>query len=66
MSPSPEAYLHTPTAYEPANGPEAQDAGTHATTDVTDVHESDGGRALRFLTALLDFAIYSSLRILDL
>ena len=42
MSRSPEAYPHTPTAYEPANGPEAHDAGTQATTHVTDVHDVTG------------------------
>jgi hypothetical protein len=31
MSSSPEAYPHTLNAYKLANGPEAHDAGTHAT-----------------------------------
>jgi hypothetical protein len=31
MSRSPEAYLHTPTAYQTDLSCEARDAGTHAT-----------------------------------
>jgi len=35
MSRSPEAYLHTPTAYQTDLRSEAHDAGTHATDVVT-------------------------------
>ena len=38
MSCSPEAYLHTPTAYQTDLSCEAHDAGTHAAGDVTGVH----------------------------
>ena len=34
MSRSPEAYLHTPTAYQTDLSCEDHDAGTHATTNV--------------------------------
>jgi hypothetical protein len=37
MSRSPEAYLHTPTAYQTDLSCEAHDVGTHATGYVTNV-----------------------------